>query len=161
MRRLRIAVVACVALGCGEPSPRCEPPEDGSVRMPEGMLELGERDGSVFLPFADDGEATLVLGTQGGWMVLLSCELPRPLGPRECYTIEVGAELDAERLAPLTLRGFGPDADGSVPPVRVLLGFDEERLIGRALSLRVRVTTSTWVADGEVRDVLLRASDGP
>ena len=94
-------------------------------------------------------------------MVLLSCELPRPLGPRECYTIEFGAELDAERLAPLTLRGFGPDADGSVPPVRVLLGFDEERLIGRALSLRVRVTTSTWVADGEVRDVLLRASDGP
>ena len=161
MRSLRIAAVVCVAVGCGAPSPRCEQPEDGSVPRLEDTLKLGERDGSVFVPFAGDGEATLVLGTQGGWMVLLSCELPRPLGPRECYTIEVGAELDAERLAPLTLRGLGPDADGSVPPVRVLLGFDEERLIGRALSLRVRVTTSTWVADGEVRDVLLRASDSP
>lgn len=154
--RTSIAIVLALSLMACQRSGFCpteEPETDARA------LTLGERPSGSFVPLMEGGDASLVLGPQGGWMVVLEAELEDPIPEGECYLLEVYPWLDGDLLSPIVVRDPAVAPDQDRVSAQVLLGFDRELLEGHTLSLLADLRTRTWSAEGEVNDLRLVAME--
>jgi len=155
------------ALGCGGEPGRCgriavgDQPDDRSVQI--GTLRRGpEPIDERFTPWTDGTAQPLLFGFQGGWMlqptVRVSAQADDP--PELCATVT----LDHESTAPVE---EGPRLSRALTrvgdwhylgPIDDLLGFDEEALVGRELTIEATVTTERF-SSGDTVTVTLAPFD--
>jgi len=145
--RAALFVVVLSACSCGVPSACDFELSDASVA---GDLVLGQYADGAFVPF--DDEAELVLGPQGGWMVLLAARLPEELLGAACVRLEVFPVVDGEPLPPTVRQLNVPGA--LVEPIPIFLGFDVEE--GQSLSLDVQARAGAFIGESRVVDLRLR-----
>lgn len=157
--RIAIALFAGWFTACdAASSPQCAP-SDLDASAATGVVVLGEIDTGRFVSFDDDPQARLVLGTQGGWMLLVAVGLPPEWLDEPCIELSVMARFqdDDEWLAPVSLR-VGPEPGGPahVGPVPILLGFDADELVGRVVRLRVMASSGRATAEAEAEAAVHR-----
>lgn len=148
---MRVSWFALLAAGCAATPTTCDFDIDGGPPSPEYDLVLGEIAEGEFVPFDDEGK--LVMGAQGGWMVLLVIELPAELSVASCLELEVRPSLDGVPLRPIVRRFSSGRLIGPLP---IFIGFDIDPA---RQSLTLRVTARTGIAAGEAEVVGLRLRD--
>ncbi len=154
--------------GCGSPPEPtyCEP---GAVAMvpDEANLELDLVDvgGGGEAPLQRGSEARIVRGSQGGYMLVVDVDLRGgPAGGQACgrLRLEVEGLEDVGEPAYLgpTQEGvrvrFGSDGTGRVPSFPWQLGWDEEPLIGRTVTLLARFEADGLLAERRIEGVTLQ-----
>ncbi|HUS63725.1 MAG TPA: hypothetical protein VMZ28_04240 [Kofleriaceae bacterium] len=156
---LLIAVIAssgCASDGADEPS--CEP---GDSALPESGIAIGVGDPGAFREVEDAGTLELVLGNQGGWMVLPVMRLEMGDVDMDCLSASVGVDLrildsDLTAAVPETQVAF-TEANGAwySDPLYVFLSLDVADLEGQHAALAASVSLAGDDAVVEVDDVTL------
>jgi hypothetical protein len=139
--------------GCGEP---------GAKPLPAGPRELaiGKGTGAVFAAYQDGDSIALVLGAQGGYMVMpvLRISASPSDSAHTCVAISVDNSIP-DAGVPIssfaTTMAFTGDGPGLYSPaLRDLLTFDGQTLPGKKLTLEVKAAQSGFQAERRVTLVL-------
>ena len=164
---------ACSIVGCSDPSgPTDEAPlqveaehcvADGEELPADAtrpvIVGLGE--GDDFQALQEGQEVALVLGGQGGYMIVPSLRVPvlEGDGNEACWNVHLDNELDGTPVSEVPdllsrvkfeRRGEHLQVDGLYD----LLGFESEPLSGRTLKLTVEVTGPDFSGESSVSVVL-------
>lgn len=121
---------------------------------------MGTIESDAFVRLAGGGDATLVFGPQGGWMLLLAPQLPAEWADEPCVVVAVQATLamPAALVDPVELevtpRRYG--AAVVAGPVPLFLGIDPDALVGRTIDVVATVVSRLGRAVGRVSVVLRR-----
>lgn len=145
MRSTLLAAVLLAAAGCSSgdaDEPTCESPQGA---LPQNGIALGVSDAGSFRELEDQGTLELVLGNQGGWMVLPVMRLEMGDVDVRCLGVGVGLELqilDSDLAAALPVAPVAfTEVDGGwySDPLFLFLSLDVEELEGRRAALAARV----------------------
>lgn len=155
------SLVAALAIGCRTSARSPCVPAPGIDAGPAATLAVGTIESDAFVPFASGGEAPLVFGPQGGWMLLIAAELPADWADEPCVVVAVQATLatPAAFVDPVELeatpRRYGAAVvAGAVP---LFLGIDPDALAGRTIDIVTTVVSRRGRAIGRLSVVLRRA----
>lgn len=171
-RRISAPVVlVCALAGCSDPSgPTDAPPLQAEHCVADGEELLGEvtrpvtvglGEGDDFQPLQEGQEVALVLGGQGGYMIVPSLRVPvlEGDGNEACWNVHLDNELDGAPVGEVPdllsrvkfeRRGEHLQVDGLYD----LLGYESEPLSGRTLKLTVEVTGHDFSATSTTALVL-------
>jgi hypothetical protein len=134
-----------------DPTGECDGTERTDVAI--GRLAIGTDETGAFVPVENGARMELVLGAQGGWMLLPVIEATTGKTADAAMCVELAAEIDghSEPVAHRVRARFR-SRDGALygGPFQFFLSFDLAALEGRSALLSARIAGSTEAVEHEV-----------
>lgn len=160
MTRLLLPLTFLAALplaACGEGACAPEALDEGVPLL--GEVELGEYRNGDFWNFADDGQASLILGRQGSWMVRLQMRIPNDLPATSCYELDITPNIEGEPPGrTILVRGAALRPGQNPPGFELVLGPAADSFADLQMDLDVVLRTPSYAVAGAVEDIYLRTS---